>query len=114
MIGFRLRLGVISPRIVFPNRPDLDQIVPDESNILKKRRSVVVLVGRWSGEGRVLTLRRHYARPSVESGRCYTKATEGGRDKGAFIFAKMRPIDKKRIRCYRDQNKKMAALNYLK
>ena len=34
MIGFRLRLGVISPRIVFPNRPDLDQIVPDESNIL--------------------------------------------------------------------------------
>ena len=34
IIDFRLRLGVISPRIVFPNRPDLDQIVPDESNIL--------------------------------------------------------------------------------
>ena len=41
-------------------------------------------VVRGSGEGRVLTLRRHYARPSVESGRGYTKAPEGGRDKGTF------------------------------
>ena len=37
-----------------------------------------------SGEGRVLTLRRHYARPKVESGRGYTKAPEGGRDKGTL------------------------------
>jgi len=72
------------------------------------------LAVRGFGEGRVLTLRRHYARPSVKSGRGYTKVPEGGRDKGAFIFAKMLPIDKKRIRYYRDQNKKMAALNYLK
>ena len=34
-----------------------------------------------SGEGRVLTLRRHYARPKVESDRGYTK---GGRDKGTL------------------------------
>jgi len=45
---------------------------------------VVVLVVRGSGEGRVLTVRRHYARPSVESDRGYTKAPEGDRDMGTF------------------------------
>ena len=34
-------------------------------------------VVRGSGEVRVLTHPRHYARPSVESGRGYTKAPEG-------------------------------------
>ena len=52
--------------------------------IVKNRRPVVVLVVRGSGECRVLTLRRHYARPSVESDRGYTKAPEGGRDKGTI------------------------------
>ena len=41
---------------------------------IKNRHPVVV---RGSGEGRVLTLRWHYVRPSVESGRGYTKAPEG-------------------------------------
>ena len=58
-------------------------------NMFKKiadqnRRHVVVLVVRLSGEGGVLTLSRHCARPSVESGRGYTKAPEARRDKGTF------------------------------
>ena len=32
----------------------------------------------------MFTLHRHYARPSVESGRGYTKAPKGRRDKGTF------------------------------
>ena len=55
-------------------------------NMLKNssRSKTVVLVVRGSGEGRVLPLRRHYAQPPVESDRGYTKAPEGGRDKGTF------------------------------
>ena len=45
---------------------------------------MVVLVVRGSGKGRVLTLRRHYARPLVESGRGYKKAPEGWREKETF------------------------------
>ena len=45
---------------------------------------MVVLVVRGSGEGRVLALRRHYARLLVESGRDYTKAPEDGREQGTF------------------------------
>ena len=45
---------------------------------------MVVLVVRGSGKAWVLTLRLYYARTSVETGRGYTKAPEGGRDKGIF------------------------------
>ena len=46
---------------------------------------MVVLVVRGYGEGRVLTLCRHYGQ--------YTKAPEGGRDKGTFIGRPRRPRD---------------------
>ena len=98
-------MGAFHQLLFFSNRPNPDQIDPDELicliypivvlNRLQsspflteltcwKTVAVVVLVVRGSGEGRVLTLRWHYARPSVESGRCYTKAPAGGRDKGTF------------------------------
>ena len=47
-------------------------------------RPVVVLVVRWSVEGRVLTLRRQYARPSVESGRGYRKLQRADETMGTF------------------------------
>ena len=80
----------ISPMIVFPqsarsgpdcsrwinlfDRPDCRPESPRKSDRYmlktvadKNRRPVVVLVVWGSGEGRVLTLRRHYARPSAEA-----------------------------------------------
>ena len=67
----------------YSNWPGLDQIVSDQSMFLIGP-SVVLNRLRGSGEDRVLTLRRNYARPPVESDRGYTKAPEGGRDKGTF------------------------------
>ena len=55
---------------------------PGEKRKLIKNRRPLVIQG--SGEGRMFTLHRHYARPSVESGRRYTKAPKGRRDKGTF------------------------------
>ena len=102
--------------LFFSNWPDLDQIVLDEYffigqivvlnrlekvflNMLKKQslikngHPVVVLVVWGSGKGRVLTLRRHYARRLVESGRGYTKAPEGPWDvqdnQGTIVFDRL-------------------------
>ena len=85
--------------LFFSNRPDLEQIVPGESFFWSTRLSSWIASNRplsdrvdllknsrrwktvvpWSSEDlvRVVTLRRHYAQPSVESGRGYTKAPEG-------------------------------------
>ena len=53
----------------------------------------VVLVVRGSGEGRVLTLRRHYARLLVESGRGYTKGRARQGDFQRTLGRQRRPRD---------------------
>ena len=75
----------IGPIVVLipSNRPLFDRVD------LLKNSSRSKTIGPWSSWSsddlvRVLTLRRHYARPSVETGRGYTKAPEGGRDNGTF------------------------------
>ena len=110
----------ISPRIVFSNRPDLDQIVPDESFFVIGP-IVVLNWPRWpradgSYSATFFNMFKnttdHFfgTQPSEDwgdrarsSSRRYRVVLDSA-CRLQTIFAKIPPINHKRIRCYWDQN----------